>query len=86
MFADYVEWRAEHPSDDLMTMLLNAEFEDGAGETRTLTSPGGPHLHLRPGRSRQRDHRPADRMAGQGARRAPDQRAQSFGTDPSSRT
>ncbi len=37
MFADYVEWRAEHPSDDLMTMLLHAEFEDGAGETRTLT-------------------------------------------------
>ncbi len=37
MFAEYVEWRAQHPSDDLMTMLLNAEFEDGAGETRTLT-------------------------------------------------
>src|SRR6476619_7430907 len=26
MFADYIEWRAEHPSDDLMTTLLNAEF------------------------------------------------------------
>jgi cytochrome P450 len=37
MFADYVEWRAEHPSDDLMTTLLNAEFEDEHGETRTLT-------------------------------------------------
>jgi cytochrome P450 len=37
MFTDYVEWRAEHPSDDLMTMLLNAEFEDEAGETRKLT-------------------------------------------------
>jgi len=37
MFADYVAWRAEHPSDDLMTHLLNAEFEDEAGETRTLT-------------------------------------------------
>src|SRR5262245_53598229 len=37
MFADYIEWRAEHPSDDLMTLLLNAEFEDEAGETRTLT-------------------------------------------------
>jgi cytochrome P450 len=37
IFAEYVEWRAEHPSDDLMTTLLNAEFEDETGETRTLT-------------------------------------------------
>jgi cytochrome P450 len=37
IFADYIEWRAEHPSDDLMTHLLNAEFEDEAGEIRTLT-------------------------------------------------
>jgi cytochrome P450 len=39
MFAEYIEWRAKHPSDDLMTQLLNAEFEDEAGETRTLTRP-----------------------------------------------
>ena len=31
MFADYVEWRSHHPSDDLMTVLLNAEFEDESG-------------------------------------------------------
>jgi cytochrome P450 len=37
MFAEYVEWRAKHPSDDLMTQLLNAEFDDEHGETRTLT-------------------------------------------------
>jgi cytochrome P450 len=37
MFAEYIEWRAEHPSDDLMTQLLNAEFEDETGRTRTLT-------------------------------------------------
>jgi cytochrome P450 len=37
MFADYIDWRAQHPSDDLMTVLLNAEFEDEAGATRTLT-------------------------------------------------
>jgi cytochrome P450 len=37
MFADYIEWRSKHPSDDLMTMLLNAEFEDETGVTRTLT-------------------------------------------------
>jgi cytochrome P450 len=37
MFEEYIDWRAEHPSDDLMTQLLNAEFEDEAGTTRTLT-------------------------------------------------
>jgi cytochrome P450 len=37
MFAEYIEWRSKNPSDDLMTMLLNSEFEDEAGETRTLT-------------------------------------------------
>ncbi len=37
MFADYIDWRAEHPSDDLMTTLLNAEFDDEHGETRKLT-------------------------------------------------
>src|SRR5438046_8668654 len=37
MFADYIGWRARHPPDDLMTQLLNAEFEDEHGETRTLT-------------------------------------------------
>src|SRR5208283_2880450 len=28
LFAEYIDWRATHPSDDLMTQLLNAEFED----------------------------------------------------------
>jgi len=37
MFADYIEWRAHNPADDLMTALLNAEFEDEHGERRTLT-------------------------------------------------
>ena len=35
-FGDYVDWRAEHPSDDLMTELLYAEFEDEHGVTRRL--------------------------------------------------
>ena len=37
MFAEYVDWRAQHPSDDLMTALLNAEFEDDTGTVRTLS-------------------------------------------------
>jgi cytochrome P450 len=36
-FADYIEWRTKHPSDDLMTELLNAEFVDETGTTRRLT-------------------------------------------------
>jgi cytochrome P450 len=36
MFEDYVEWRAKHPSDDLMTEMLNAEFEDVDGSMRKL--------------------------------------------------
>ncbi|MGO8870741.1 MAG: cytochrome P450 [Acidimicrobiales bacterium] len=38
-FEEYIEWRAEHPSDDLMTELLQAEFEDETGTTRRLTRP-----------------------------------------------
>ncbi|WP_067682748.1 cytochrome P450 [Nocardia miyunensis] len=36
-FAEYIDWRADHPSDDLMTELLHAEFEDTEGVRRTLT-------------------------------------------------
>ena len=36
MFAEYIEWRAQHPADDLMTVLLNAEFEDDTGTMRNL--------------------------------------------------
>jgi len=37
IFDDYIDWRTDNPSDDLMTMLINAEFEDEDGVTRTLT-------------------------------------------------
>ncbi len=37
MFGEYVEWREKHPSDDLITELLNVEFTDETGTTRTLT-------------------------------------------------
>jgi cytochrome P450 len=36
-FADYVDWRADHPADDLMTELLQAEFEDVDGARRRLS-------------------------------------------------
>ena len=34
---DYLDWRADHPADDLMTALLNVEFEDETGTSRTLS-------------------------------------------------
>ena len=37
VFADYIDWRADHPSDDLMTELLQAEFEDETGTRRRLS-------------------------------------------------
>jgi cytochrome P450 len=36
LFADYIEWRATHPSDDLMTELLNAQVEEPDGTVRPL--------------------------------------------------
>jgi cytochrome P450 len=37
MFGEYIDWRADHPSDDIMTDLLQAEFEDETGTVRHLT-------------------------------------------------
>ena len=36
-FEHYIDWRAQHPSDDLMTELLRAEFKDETGTLRKLT-------------------------------------------------
>jgi cytochrome P450 len=36
LFAEYIDWRADHPSDDLMTQLINAELEED-GTSRRLT-------------------------------------------------
>lgn len=36
VFADFIDWRIDHPSDDLTTELLDAEFEDETGATRKL--------------------------------------------------
>ena len=34
---DYVQFRRQNPSDDLMTALIQAEFEDETGTVRNLT-------------------------------------------------
>ncbi len=36
LFAEFVDWRIDHPADDLTTELLNAEFTDETGRTRKL--------------------------------------------------
>ena len=38
MFREYVEWREQNPSDDLVTELLNVEFEDVSGTVRRLST------------------------------------------------
>jgi cytochrome P450 len=35
-YEEYVAWREKNPSDDLMTMLLNVEFDDVTGTRRKL--------------------------------------------------
>ncbi|HSK60927.1 MAG TPA: cytochrome P450 [Actinomycetospora sp.] len=37
VFEEYIDWRADHPSDDLMTELLQAEYTDVDGNRRRLT-------------------------------------------------
>jgi cytochrome P450 len=37
MFAEFIDWRADHPSDDLMTELLAAEIDEPDGTRRPLS-------------------------------------------------
>lgn len=37
IFGAYIDWRVENPSDDIMTELLNVEFEDETGTWRKLS-------------------------------------------------
>lgn len=37
VFADFIDWRATHPADDLTTELLTAEFTDETGTVRRLS-------------------------------------------------
>ncbi len=71
MFADYVDWRAEHPSDDIMTELLNVGVRGRDRDTAASHPGGASHLHRGRCRRRQRDHDPPHRLDGQGAGRAP---------------
>ena len=71
MFAEYIDWRAEHPSDDLMTELLQRRVRGRDRHDPPADPRRDPHLRDRRRRRRQRDHDPPDRLGGQGAGRAP---------------
>jgi cytochrome P450 len=36
-FAEYIDWRIQHPSDDVMTEMLTTEFRDDTGTLRRAT-------------------------------------------------
>jgi cytochrome P450 len=69
-FAEYIDWRAKNPSDDLMTELLNAEFDDETGTT-VPHAPGDPPLRDAASRRRQRDDDAPHRLDRQTPCRAP---------------
>lgn len=37
IFGEYLDWRVDNPSDDIMSELLHTEFEDETGTRRRLT-------------------------------------------------
>ena len=71
MFAEYIDWRAEHPvrrPDDRAAerRVRGRDRHDAPADPRR-----DPHLRDRRRRRRQRDHDPPDRLGRQGAGRAP---------------
>ena len=69
-FADYIDWRAEHPSDDLMTELLQRRVRGRDRHGADAHPRRDPHLRDRDRRRRQRDDHPPHRLGRQGAGRA----------------
>ena len=45
VFAEFIDWRIDHPADDLTTELLEAEFEDETGTLRQTASRRTPDVH-----------------------------------------
>ena len=70
LLREYIDWRTDHPSDDLMTELLHAEFEDETGDPAPADPPRGPELRHPAQRGRQRDHHPPHRLDRQAPGRA----------------
>jgi len=46
LLADYIDWRIDHPSDDLMTDLLNAEVDDEGGRRHLTRTEVVTYTHM----------------------------------------
>ena len=68
---EYIDWRYTHPSDDVMTELIKAEFVDENGVTRTLTRDEVLMYVTVIGRRGKRDDGQAHRLDGLDPRQAP---------------
>ena len=78
-FGPYLDWRADHPSDDIMSHLLNAEFEDEHGEMTKLTRDELLAYTNIVAVGRQRDHQRAHRLRRATALRQPRRATQAGG-------
>ena len=67
-FAAYIDWRAEHPSDDIMTELLKVEFEDEIRHRSAADPRGTARL---PQRGRRRRNETTTRLIGWAAKCSP---------------
>ena len=79
-FEEYIDWRTEHPSDDLMTALIQAEFDDETGNGAAPHTRRAPDLRERDRHGRQRDDEPSDRPHREDPRRAPGPTCASWST------
>ncbi len=70
-FAEYVEWRAKNPDDDLITELLNVEFDRCRRHGPQAHDARADRVSRRDRRRRRGDHRPDVRVDGQGPGREP---------------
>ena len=66
MFADYVDWRAEHPSDDIMTELLQCRIRRRDRNVPETDPERTADLPRSPRRRRKRDDDSSHRMDGEG--------------------
>ena len=87
MYAEYLTWREQNPSDDLDHRAPERRVRGCLGRDASPDQGGDPHVPRGDRGCGRRHHRPPVRVDGQGARRAPrPARARSWRTGPSSAT
>ena len=71
IFGEYIDWRAEHPSDDVMTDAAVGDVRGRARRHPDADPRRGAAVRQHRRRRRQRDDEPAHRLGRQGPRRPP---------------